>query len=275
MDIIEVCVGAGVCLASWAVIYLKLAALPRTVWEIVRQERAAETARAQTAVQEAAAIRVGAIVRSLRDHEDQSAAGYRAQIADAENRARVTERRASDAAVALSTASELVRESRALRDDLRALVAPPAGPAPSGAPGAELDQRETVELPRPAPEAVETTRKPDGAAPASRERRSPRGAPEGLAPPGSAVVLPSEPALTAAGLGPRPSSRPAPRVEPARKPTLLGLRPPPLRAPDADDDRPSDDELTFVGPRRAPSPTAPTLPSMRAVTSETGKRGGS
>ena len=267
MDLIEMCVGAGLCLASWAVIYRKVATLPRTVWEIVRQERAAEAARAQTALQEAAALRVGAITLSLREHEEALTAGLRAQIADADNRARVIERRASDAGVALSTATELVRESRALRDGLRGQVAATAPPPAA-------DQRETIELPKLAPEAVETTRKPEGSAPASRERRSPRGTAEGLAPPGSAVVLPSEPAMKAAGLGPRPTSRPAPRSEPARKPTLLGIRPPPLRAPDAeDDDRDSGEELTQVGALPPRSALAATLPSMAAVTEPNAGKG--
>jgi hypothetical protein len=250
MDVIEVCVGAGVCLALWAVIYLKVAATPRTVWEIVRQERAAETPRAQAALQEAVAIRAGVSLRALRDHEEQIAAGLRAQIADAENRARVTERRASDAAVALSAASELVREVRSLRDELRALIllsaaaAPPAPNAPDGDP----EQRETTELARPRP---------------------------GLTPPGSAAVLPSGPAITAAGLGPRPSSRPG------AKGVLLGLRPPltppPLRAPDADaEERESGDEMTRVGARPPASALAMTLPSMVAVTQPpAGKRGAS
>jgi hypothetical protein len=263
MDVIEVCVGAGVCLTLWGVIYLKLAAIPRTVWEIVRQERAAETTRAQTALQEAAAVRVGAVVRSLRVYEEQVAAAYRVQIADAENRARVTERRSSEAGVALGAASELVRESRALRDDLRALVAAVPALAASPAPGEEL---ETLEVPRLAPE---------GATPVSRERRSPRGTAEGLAPPGSAEVLPSGPAMTAAGLGPRPTSRPG------AKATLLGIRPPltppPLRAPDAEEEeRESSEELTTVGTRPPLSAMAATLPSMAAVTPpHAGKGGGS
>jgi ferredoxin len=246
MDVLMACIGAGVCLALWAVVYRKVAATPRTVWEIVRQERAAEVPRAQSALQEAAAVRVGAIVKSLRDHEDQVAASYRAQLADAENRARVIERRASDAGVALGAASELVREVRSLRDELRALIllsAPQPAPGPAGG---DPDRRETTELPRPPP---------------------------GLTPPGSAAVLPSGPALTAAGLGPRPSQRPGPR------PTLLGIRPaltpPPLRAPDADEEeRESSEELTRVGERPPASALAMTLPSMVAVTPPSAARGG-
>jgi hypothetical protein len=191
----------------------------------------------------------------------------------------VTERRAAEAGVALSAASELVRDSRALRDDLRGLVATAAAPA---APVADPDQRDTTEQPKPAPEAVATTRKPDCAAPASRERPSPRQPAPGLEPPGSAVPLSSEPAMKAAGLGPRPTSRPAPKEEPPRRPTLLGmrppLRPPPLRAPDADDDddRPSDDEVTRVGALPPASALATTLISMPAVTQpNAGKGGGS
>ena len=137
------CIGAGVVLALWAVIYRKIAAIPRTVCEVVRQERAAEAERAQTALQEAAALKVGALVQSLRNYDELSAHGYRSQIADAENRARRIERRASDAGVALSAASELVRESLALRDELRGLVA-------TAATGGAPHQRETTELPHTA-----------------------------------------------------------------------------------------------------------------------------
>jgi hypothetical protein len=164
-----------------------------------------------------------------------------------------------------------VRESRGLRDDLRDLVVTATAPA---APRTVGEERETVELPKLAPEAVKTTRRPEGAAPASRERRSP-----GLEPPGSAVSLPSEPAMKAAGLGPRPSSRPGPKEAPARRPTLLGIRPPltppPPRAPDAEEeDRESSEELTTVGPRPPLSALAATLPSMAAVMPPNAGKGG-
>lgn len=131
-----------------------------------------------------------------------------------------------------------MREARSLRDELGALIL--LLPAPQLAPAVPGGEH------RPAP---------------------------GLAPPGSAVVLPSQPAMTAAGLGPRPSSRPG------AKATLLGIHPPltvpPLRAPDAeDDDRASDDELTRVGERPPASALAVTLASMTAVAPPSaGKRG--
>jgi len=89
--------------------------------------------------------------------------------------------------------------------------------------------------------APETTRQPDRA-PLSRARPSPHA--PAIAPPGSATVLPPEPAQLAAGLT-RPSARPI-EAQP-RGMTMIGLA-----APSA--------------PRGA-QPSAPTLLSMQAVAS--------
>lgn len=207
MSTIEIAM-MGLCLALLVAVYVRLSGLPRGVSEIVRQERARETSRAQSALQEATAVRVGAIVQALRAHEDELVVSLRVQIADAQARARVAERRESDVGAALGAAVDLVRDLYTLRDQVREMLSRAALPPLVSNDG---DQRETTELPRPA-------------------------AP-GLAPPGSAVPLPSEPAITAAGLGPRPGRPPS-----SRRSTLLGVVPPQLG-----------------------SGTARTLPSMQAV----------
>jgi hypothetical protein len=110
---------SGLLLASVLLaIHRRLSGLPARLVAILRQERAQDEARAVWALQEATAIRVGASTVALRAHEEQIAATFRAQIAEAEARARVAERRSSDAAVALSTATELVREVRATLEAL-------------------------------------------------------------------------------------------------------------------------------------------------------------
>lgn len=138
-----------------------------------------------------------------------------------------------------------------------------------------------------------------------KQERAPRAAPS-IAPPGGAEVLPSAPAQIAAGLGPRPSSRPLSasttphlppvRVGTSRRPTLLGINKPPLAPPqpsqqDSGDsgawlsERPSDadGERTRVGVRPSPEAlnlpplhgSSPTLPSMQAPTTSRENRGGS
>ena len=202
----------GLCLALLLAVYVRLSSLPRRVAETIRQERARETSSAQSALQEAAAVRVGAIVQALRAHEAEMAVSLRMQIADAEIRARVAERREQDVGAALGAAVDLVRDLYTLRDQAREMLSRAALPPLVSNDG----ERETTELPR-------------AAAP-------------GLAPPGSAAPLPSEPAITAAGLGPRPGG------PPARRSTLLG-----------------------VVPAQLGSGTARTLPSMQAVAGPTSR----
>ena len=135
----------------------------------------------------------------------------------------------------------------------------------------------------------------------------PRRAAPSVAPPGSATMLPPEPAQVAAGLGPRPTSRPLPPGSTPHPPpvrvtrraaTLLGIAtsaPPSLPSPPSSGavesdawsrvERPSDvdGERTRVAPRPPPEAlglpprralgTSPTLPSMVAVTAGRDERG--
>lgn len=115
--------GAGLALAIalLVAIYRKLERLPT---------RAQSDATAIIALKNATAIEVATITAALRSYEEHLAEQHQQAVAGAETRARLAERRASDAGVALSAASELVRELRALIDDARgSRVQPLAEPA--------------------------------------------------------------------------------------------------------------------------------------------------
>jgi hypothetical protein len=126
----------------------EVAGLPARVWSIAKQERAKDDSHALAVLQEAAAGKVIAITAALRLYEEELAATSRAQIADAEKRARIAERRQSEAGAPMEAATQLVRELRTALDELRAARPAPPHEAPPAAP-AEPDQRPTVEMPKP------------------------------------------------------------------------------------------------------------------------------
>jgi hypothetical protein len=126
----------------------EIAGMPARVWSIAKQERAKDDSQALAVLQEAAAGKVIAITAALRLYEEELAATSRAQIADAEKRARIAERRLSEAGAPMEAATQLVRELRTALDELRAPRAAPTDEAASAAP-AERDQRPTVEMPKP------------------------------------------------------------------------------------------------------------------------------
>ena len=113
-------------------IHRKLDAIPARIWSIARRERDQDESKALTVLTEAAAVKVAALTLSLRTYEEQIAADLRAQVAAAQTRARVIEHRSSDAAIALSAASELVSELAAIVAELS--VQRPLPPAPLNAP---------------------------------------------------------------------------------------------------------------------------------------------
>jgi hypothetical protein len=133
MDIVTVvlCAGLAFTLALLITAHRRLDGLPLRIWSIAKKERAQDEGAAVTALQEATAARVGPAVSSLKAYHEQIAATFRAQVADAQMRARIAERQSSEAGVALRAASELVREARALRDDLAQLVHGTAVPEPA------------------------------------------------------------------------------------------------------------------------------------------------
>jgi hypothetical protein len=150
MDIVMLvlCAGFALTLALGFAVHRRLDGLPLRIWSIAKKERAQDEGAAVTALQEATAAKVGPIVTSLKAYHEQIAAGFRAQVADAQMRARIAERQSSEAGVALRTASELVREARALREELAELLG--AGRvAPEPGPSAEADAA-TLLPPEPA-----------------------------------------------------------------------------------------------------------------------------
>ena len=129
--IVIVVVGTGLNLALWCALYVRFDGLPLRIWSMARRERTEGDGPALTLLQEGTAAKVGAIVKSLRDHEEHVAASFRAQVADAEVRARVAERQSSEAGVALSAATGLVRELRQLLDGERRVARASSRSAPT------------------------------------------------------------------------------------------------------------------------------------------------
>lgn len=251
-------------LAATAFIFLvrRIESLPRRLLDRLEALRTQKDAQAQALAMEAAARKVGPLIAGIRSYHDQMAASLRAQLADAELRARLRERRDEDGVAYLSAASKLVGELRALYDARRQL----AGANESTPEPVEPDQRATIELRRPGSSTMQVQ--------SSGE-----------------PYLSSDAALRAAGLLPRPASGRF-RAEPKGAP----VHPVPAdRCPDAPErasslmidtgdsgewllsERPSDPEgeRTRVGPQpmlSAPPPArvAPTatLPWMSAVRSD-------
>jgi hypothetical protein len=114
--IVVMCLGTGIHLVLWGALYRQLDGLPLRIWSLAKKERGDGDARALTALEETTAARVGAIVMSLRTYEEHLAAAFRAQVAEAEVRARIVERQSAEAGVVLSAASALVRELRGALD---------------------------------------------------------------------------------------------------------------------------------------------------------------
>jgi hypothetical protein len=220
--IVIVCVSAGLNLALWGALYVRLDGLPLRLWSLAKKERSEDDEAALTLLQERAAAKAGAIVESLRDYDEQVAASFRAQVAEAQVRARIAERQSSEAGVALSAASALVRELRWLLD--RERVVP--GSASQSTPAAP-EGRATIP---PAAIADDAPVTPPSTRPGDDGRRS--------------------------------SSRPPPPLR------LLGCEPPSGATDDGE--RPSENELTRVLPRRLLSvaDAGPTL-----ISPTTGKRG--
>jgi hypothetical protein len=171
--------GLGLALVLLVALHYRLGDLPFHVWSLARREREADAPKALDLMKEAVAAKAGVAVLSIQRHEEGLAAGYRAQVAEVEMRARVGERRAADTATALAAATTLVRELRQVLDRL-----------PQGT----------------MPEAVDTARKPGAPEPASRERLSPRmGLPLASEPPDE-DERPSEEELTKVADRPRSGS---------------------------------------------------------------------
>lgn len=150
----------------------KLRDLPSAVRTLIRKEREQDGVRQLDAMKEAVAARAGQAVIAIQSYQEQLAHSLRAQIADAETRARIVERRAADTTTALEAASTLVRELRAALDSAAALsrelaaqlraapprpprstTVPPSAPPPALPTDADDTERKTTEMPSPPPTA--------------------------------------------------------------------------------------------------------------------------
>lgn len=156
---------AVLALALLLAIHRALSRIPIAVWSIAKRERNQDDGRTLDAMKEAVATRAGHAVIAIQTYQEQIAHSLRAQIADAETRARVAERRAADTTTALEAASTLVRELRAALDTAsmlaRELAAqhpprpplttsmPPSAPPPVLPSEAEDTERKTTEMPSP------------------------------------------------------------------------------------------------------------------------------
>ena len=205
---------AGLVLAL-VLLYRKTASLPSVFRAVAKSLREQDDSRAVDAMKEAVAVRAGQAVIAIQTYQEQMATSLRAQIAEAETRARVGERRAADTATALEAASTLVRELRAAIDAAarlcRALEArrpsrpplpttrPPSAPAPD-----DEIERQTTEMPSPPAlpragdeagfgddEQTRVADRPAGAALVRRARLIP--VPGGRAEPRSPTILPPGP----------------------------------------------------------------------------------
>jgi hypothetical protein len=164
--------GIAVTLLLLCALHWKLAGLPARLWGLAQnardeldRARAADDARAQKALAEAVSARAGVLLAGVRQYQEQMAAGFRKQIADAELRARVADRNAVDTATALETATSLVRGLRTTLDGLGELPAlvrearearrrrrgGTLPPPEDAAPPEPDDNRKTIEIPAPAP----------------------------------------------------------------------------------------------------------------------------
>ncbi len=139
--------GLAVALALLVAVHYRLGDLPADVWSLARRERAEDAPRAIDAMKEAVAAKAGAAVLALQRYEDNLAASFRAQVADAEMRARMSEMRAADSVTALQAATALVRE---LRSALETAKEPPVTRIlPPSTPPAGDAERDTMEITKP------------------------------------------------------------------------------------------------------------------------------
>jgi hypothetical protein len=158
------CAGLALALVLLIAIHRRLSRLPLAVWSLARREREAEAPKALDAMREAVAVKAATSVIAIRQYEENIAASFRAQMAEAEMRARIGERRAVDVVTALQAATTLVHELRAALDAL------PASPGMRAVPPSTLPagdgERETTETPivrsRDLPSAVAEEDDPEG-----------------------------------------------------------------------------------------------------------------
>ncbi len=150
--------GLSLAIVLLLALHLRLSGLPGTLLAVARKDRVQDGGRLLDAMKEAVAARSGQAVIAVTTLQDQLAQSLRAQLAEAEMRARVAERRAADTVTALEAASTLVRELResleSVSEVARSLhaiqqrpapVPPPSSPRP--APPSSVKKREAARSP--------------------------------------------------------------------------------------------------------------------------------
>ena len=159
-DVQALAIGIAVLLVMVSGLYWKLTSVPARVWGVARAELAREHAANDLAVQaalgEAVKARAAALLSVVRQYHEQLAAELRRQAEDAQIKARVAERHATDTGTTVDAASELLREVRATLLDLQSMRAASAAVAPASdvAPEPEPDDsRKTIQAPARAPAA--------------------------------------------------------------------------------------------------------------------------
>jgi hypothetical protein len=203
-------------LLSW-----RIDAIPRRIVALIKNERVRDEGQAQAILMEAAALKLGPLLAGIRTYHEQMNASLRAQIADAEMRARMSERRASDATTYLGAASTLVAELRALHEASEKIgPAAPALPAEPALVAAGLASRRQ-RSPAGTPSMEDSGDWPHSERPSDpegeRTRVGPRPSPGALGVPEPSIPSRKPPAVKPTLLSmpavAMPASRPDPRVE--------------------------------------------------------------
>jgi hypothetical protein len=147
VDSAALLLGLALYVATILVIRRWVADIPARVATLIERERTNGEQRALDTLRAAAGERVGKLVLSLRDYEEQTAAAVRARAAADSTRARMAEgradaaaREAAEALTVLGAASELVKQLRAVLD--RAEPPPTEARDEAGDP----QERRTVEM---------------------------------------------------------------------------------------------------------------------------------
>ena len=106
-------------LMIWQIAALRrrIGELPLSVWSLARKERAGEQDQALAALHDAAERKVSTLVAGIQSYHNKLAADLREESANAELRARIVERHAEEAGVALDAAIGLVNTLRELIDN--------------------------------------------------------------------------------------------------------------------------------------------------------------
>ena len=126
-------------IGGFACLLRRLHALPSATRRLDQRELRREACIAEDRLKEAVAIKAGACLVALTAHEQQLRASLAAQVAQAEAQARAKETQAGNSTAALQTACDLVRQLRAVLDEIAPRRVGPTAPPPPSAQRVILD----------------------------------------------------------------------------------------------------------------------------------------